>query len=85
MPGQAHDANNDFNGDGRSDILRRDTFTGEISTSINRPPDSTFPNGAWSDNYVASHAQLSLNWHLVGIGDFDGDHKDDLLWRRMMA
>ena len=70
-----HDPNSDFNGDGRSDILWRHVSTGEVYTWI------TNASGGFADYYVPSHVQVPLDSHVVGIGDFDGDNKDDLLWR----
>ena len=69
------DSNSDFNGDGRSDILWRHVDTGEVYTWI------TNTSGGFANYYVPSHVEVSLDWHVVGIGDFDGDKKDDLLWR----
>jgi hypothetical protein len=62
---------NDFNGDGRSDILWRNWSTG---TDV-----------IWrSANSATSQAVTSvsnLSWHIVGVGDFNGDRKADILWR----
>jgi len=64
----------DFNGDGRADIVWRHGTTGE---------NYLYPmNGATilgSEGYVRTVADL--NWKVVGIGDFDGDGKADILWR----
>lgn len=69
-----HNPNSDFNGDGRSDILWRHV-NGEIYTWI------TNATGGFADYYVPSHVTVPLNWHVAGIGDFNGDNKDDILWR----
>ena len=66
---------NDFNGDGLSDILWRSDQTGEIYTWI------TNASAGFADYYVPSHAEVPLGWHVVGLGDFNGDGKTDILWR----
>src|SRR5882762_728300 len=63
----------DFNGDGRSDILWRNSTTGE--------------NVIWLMNgaAIASAAMFGTvadpNWSIAGIADFNGDGKSDILWR----
>jgi hypothetical protein len=62
----------DFNGDGRSDILWRNTSTGAVyewelnGTSIigGGPVGGATPD-----------------WVIAGVGDFNGDGKSDILWR----
>jgi len=65
----------DFNGDGRDDLVFR-TAQGGIYTS------ATFADGAfyliWSTGFVTS---VPLSWDIVGVGDYNGDGVDDLLWR----
>jgi hypothetical protein len=64
----------DFNGDGMADILWRNTTTGDLAiwemngTTILNPSTSGVGNAA-------------LNWTVVGVGDFNGDGKADILWR----
>jgi hypothetical protein len=68
----------DFDGDGKSDILLRDALSGQTAIWM--------MNGS----QVTSNALTSMNagvytsttgWQAQGIGDFDGDGKNDLLWR----
>jgi hypothetical protein len=72
-------ATGDFNGDGRSDVLHR-------SNSLPfEPPhyysvDSGTPSGGWSSAGVG-FAVNDTRWQVVGTGDFNGDGRDDLLWR----
>jgi len=64
----------DFDGDGRADILWRNAVSGE---------NYLFPmNGTAIDageGYLRTVADL--NWDIVGVGDFDGDARSDILWR----
>lgn len=64
----------DFNGDGRSDILWRND-DGTFSNWLGRP------DGGFSPNDAAALNQIGLAWQVVGTGDFNGDGRDDLLWR----
>src|SRR5438046_358114 len=64
----------DFDGDGKADILWRNAVTGE--------------NYIWLMNGLSTASQGSANfvdpasgWQVQGVGDFDGDGKDDILWR----
>ena len=64
-------ASHDFNGDGKSDILFRDSL-GDTAVWL--------MNGA----QVLSQGGIGappLTWSIVGQRDFDGDGKYDLLWR----
>jgi len=60
----------DFNGDGASDLLWRDTSSGS--------------NAYWrSGNYATQQsvrAVTDVAWVVAGLGDFDGDNKSDILW-----
>jgi hypothetical protein len=63
----------DFDGDGEADILWRNAATGEnyiyfMDGKAIKP----------SEGYLRTVADLS--WQVAGIGDFDGDGKDDILW-----
>jgi hypothetical protein len=64
----------DFGGDGKADVLWRNMSTGE--------------NYVWplsgtailaGEGYLRTVADL--DWHVAGIGDFDGDGRADILWR----
>jgi hypothetical protein len=65
----------DFNGDGRDDILWQKT-------------DGTITNwlGTASGGFAANQANLWANagaaWHVAGIGDFNGDGRDDVIWQK---
>jgi hypothetical protein len=40
------------------------------------------PNGGFVSNDAHAWAVIPTNWQVVGTGDFNGDGKDDVLWRR---
>src|SRR5829696_716587 len=69
------DARNDFNGDGRSDVLWR-SDAGEMTDWLGQANGGFVNNGA-----NAWFANLPSSWQVIGTGDFNGDGKDDLLWR----
>src|SRR5439155_1138742 len=61
-------------GDGRGDILWRNTSTGQNYIY--------FMNGtAIKSNEGPIRTVADQNWQVAGIGDFDGDGKADILWR----
>ena len=70
----ADSARNDYNGDGRSDILWRHS-SGEIGQWLGQPDGSFANNGGAAANAVDS------SWKIAGLGDFNGDGRDDILWR----
>jgi subtilisin family serine protease len=61
----------DFNGDGKSDILWRNTSTGQVTMWL--------MNGT----SMSTSATLATDpaWTVAGVGDFNGDGKSDILWR----
>lgn len=67
-------ASGDFNGDGRDDLMWRNVSGGQLSGW--RADGAGFDVGAYS-----SAGTTDLAWHVVGSGDFNGDGRDDLLWR----
>ncbi|MEA2163631.1 MAG: hypothetical protein QOK37_1758 [Thermoanaerobaculia bacterium] len=70
-------ARNDFNGDGRSDILWRNSLTGS---------DYLYQmNGLTIATLGEINVTSDQNWKIVGTGDFDGDGKADVLWRHSVT
>ena len=64
----------DFNGDNRDDILWR-SDTGALSNWLGQA------NGGFAGNDANAFANVALNWHVAQVGDFNGDGRDDILWR----
>jgi hypothetical protein len=64
----------DFNSDGKTDILWRNTSTGE--NSLWYMDGAAIISGDYLYPTVAD-----LNWKIVGTGDFNSDGKTDILWR----
>jgi hypothetical protein len=63
---------NDFNGDGKSDILWRSDF-GSIALWQMDGDIITTPN-------LTSSSSRELSWKVAGTGDFNGDGKSEVLW-----
>src|SRR5436190_1454855 len=66
----------DFDGDGKADILWRNAVTGENSIWLMNGLTIT------SQGFVDSVDPTS-GWQVQGVGDFDGDGRDDVLWRNL--
>ena len=67
----------DFDGNGKSDILWRDA-------------DGTLIDWSMNGSQITSSQEVTLgrsaaapdsSWSIVGVGDFNGDGKSDILWR----
>ena len=64
----------DFNGDGRADILWR-SDAGVVGNWLGQA------NGGFVVNDGAALRSVDLAWHIDGRGDFNGDGRDDIIWR----
>lgn len=66
--------NSDFNKDGKSDLLWRNSDTGLNYISImNGTTTST-------GSYLTIPAFVDSEWKIAGVGDFDNDGNDDIFW-----
>jgi hypothetical protein len=68
----------DFDGDGRADILWRNSASGH---NYLYPMDGTTIKG--TEGFIRTVADLA--WKVVGVGDFDGDGRADILWRNSIT
>ncbi|MEA2163628.1 MAG: hypothetical protein QOK37_1755 [Thermoanaerobaculia bacterium] len=73
VPISASSRRNDFNGDGKSDILWRNASTGSNYMYL--------MNGLTLVTPGQINVVNDVNWKIAGTGDFDGDGKADVLWR----
>jgi hypothetical protein len=69
-----HDPDNDFNGDGRSDVLWR-ADSGQMTDWLGQA------NGGFVDNSGNATTFVPVSWQIAGTGDLNGDGRDDILWR----
>jgi hypothetical protein len=68
-------AHNDFNRDGRSNVLWR-SDSGELYDWLANA------SGGFSNNSANFDVNISSEWRVAGSGDFNGDGYSDLLWRQ---
>ncbi|MBV1691747.1 VCBS repeat-containing protein [Novosphingobium sp. G106] len=64
----------DFNGDGRDDLVWRND-NGSFTSWLGQP------NGGFVSNDANAWNNVPTSWHVAGTGDFNGDGRDDLIWR----
>jgi len=64
----------DFNGDGRGDLLLRHD-NGAVTNWLGQA------DGSFFSNHAAASYTLPAGWDVAGVGDFNGDGRDDLLLR----
>jgi Domain of unknown function (DUF4394)/FG-GAP-like repeat/FG-GAP repeat len=65
----------DFNGDGNSDVLWRQDGSGQVYVWEMNGQTVT-------DEGAVAHAPVTDDWHVQGVGDFNGDGNSDVLWRQ---
>jgi hypothetical protein len=64
----------DFNGDGRSDVLWRND-NGDVTDWLGQS------GGGFVSNFGNAYYPIDNSWHVAGTGDFNGDGREDILWR----
>ena len=69
-----HTVENDFNGDGKSDVIWRND-DGHFTEWLGQA------NGGFTSNDANAWAWEPTSWHVVGTGDFNGDGKTDIIWQ----
>jgi serralysin len=65
----------DFNGDGGTDVLWRNTRFGDVDAWNNGSATNSTDLGTLADT----------NWQVAGSGDFDADGRSDILWRNTVT
>ncbi len=68
----------DFNGDGKADLLWRDSSSGALVEWL---MNGTTIIGSGSVRSGGIAVNPDPSWHVVEIGDFDGNGNSDILWR----
>ncbi|AFZ00453.1 FG-GAP repeat domain-containing protein [Calothrix sp. PCC 6303] len=68
--------NTDFTGDGKNDLLWRNSRTGEVEIRQ--------MNGTTVERKI-SLGKIDLNWEIEHVADFNGDGNVDILWRNQKS
>jgi hypothetical protein len=71
-------ATGDFNADGKTDIVWRNTASGEIVVWLMN--GNTLLSGTFT-----TPRQTDVAWEIQGTGDFNADGKTDLVWRHVSS
>jgi hypothetical protein len=73
----------DFDGDGKTDVLWRNMNASSPDAGKLYVWIMDGPNVVAGTGYTAS--QADLGWRVDGVGDLNGDGKDDIVWRKTGA
>jgi hypothetical protein len=65
----------DFDGDGKTDVLWRNSATGEVFLML--------MNGTTVASGRMIYRESNQDWAIVATGDYDGNGKADIVWRNM--
>jgi hypothetical protein len=83
-PNWRYAATGDFNGSGASEILLRYEDAANAADPLNGDVYLWTLDGLVVDPSASgtiSSQRRDLNWRIVGVGDFNGDGKSDVLWQ----
>jgi len=80
----------DFNNDNKSDVLWRNKVTGETDVWLMNGKDFASGTSSTATTFAAGDVANILNlagpnWQIQAIGDFNGDAKNDLVWRNKVT
>jgi WD40 repeat protein len=67
----------DFDGDGKDDVLWENSSGAETIWGMNGSSLPHLYNNVGQNGDVAS---MGLEWHVAGVGNFNGDQTADLVW-----
>jgi hypothetical protein len=67
----------DFNGDGKADLLWRDSASGANTV--------WYMDGATRTGWAPLDTVADSNWQIAAVGDLNGDGKPDLVWRNRVT
>jgi translation initiation factor IF-1 len=70
----------DLDADGKADIVWRHTVNGEVHVYL-MDGRVVKANGLVQDYQGNPRVVPDLDWNIVGVGDFNGDGRADILWR----
>ncbi|TDH61097.1 VCBS repeat-containing protein [Dankookia rubra] len=75
----------DFDGDGRDDILFRGTGNATVGVFRIEEPRAVTPGGPEAPTQTVTFADPGPSWAVLGLADFDGDGRTDILWQHTNA
>lgn len=75
----------DFDGDGRDGILFRGTGNATVGTFLIQEPVTVAPRDSQMPTRPITFADPGTSWAVLGLDDFNGDGKTDILWEHTNA
>jgi hypothetical protein len=68
----------DFDGNGTEDLLLYNGVSGDLVIWF-------MARGDLRERVLVAYVPAVLDWHIIGVGDFDGDGHADILWRNLLT